>query len=68
MKPILGLLFLAGCAPICAQTPIISSLHTISVHIDSPGTYNALLQFFEKDLQWPVIYGKPWTPDDSAAL
>ncbi len=63
MKQAPALLFLAACAPICAQTPIVSSLHTVSVHIDSPETYNTLLQFFEKDLQWPVIYGKPWTPD-----
>jgi hypothetical protein len=41
----------------------VSSLHTVSVHIDSPETYNALYRFFEKDLQWPVIYGKPWTSD-----
>ncbi|MEK7755479.1 MAG: hypothetical protein AAB654_26375, partial [Acidobacteriota bacterium] len=40
-----------------------SSLHKVSVHIDSPEAYNALYRFFEKDLQWPVIYGKPGTPD-----
>ncbi|MDP2998137.1 MAG: hypothetical protein Q8N47_11670 [Bryobacterales bacterium] len=63
MKELFALLCLAATAPICAQTPIVSSLHTVSVHIDSPETYNALYRLFEKDLQWPVIYGKPWPPD-----
>ncbi len=62
-KEFFALLYLAAAVPICAQTPIVSSLHTVSVHIDSPETYNELYRFFEKDLQWPVIYGKPWTPD-----
>jgi hypothetical protein len=63
MREFFALLCLAAAGPIRAQPPIVSSLHTVSVHIDSPETYNALYRFFEKDLQWPVIYGKPWTPD-----
>ncbi len=44
------------------STPIVSDLHTISIHVDSPETFNSLLSFFEKELKWPLIYGKPWTP------
>jgi hypothetical protein len=66
MRAIAALLLLAASSLIRAQTPIVSGLQTVSVHIDSPETYNALLRFFEKDLQWPVLYGKPWTPDRQA--
>jgi len=63
MRKLPIVLMLAASAAMRAETPLVSRLHTVSIHIDSPETYNTLLHFFEKELQWPVIYGKPWTPD-----
>jgi hypothetical protein len=59
-------LFFCATLPVCAETRVVSGLHTVSVHVDTPETFNALLRFFDKDLQWPVIYGKPWTADRGA--
>jgi hypothetical protein len=59
-------LFFSAAVPVCAEMPVASDLHTVSVHVDSAETFNALLRFFDKDLQWPVIYGKPWTADRGA--
>jgi hypothetical protein len=63
MRTLSIVLLLAASAATGAETPLVSRLHTVSIHIDSPETYNTLLRFFEKDLKLPVIYGKPWTPD-----
>ena len=59
----LAVLLLASCALSYAETPIVSTLTTLSIHVDNPETYNSLFRLFAKDLQWPVIYGEPWTPE-----
>jgi hypothetical protein len=68
MKRLLPLSCLAVLLPvICAlsyaETPIVSTITTLSIHVDNPETYNSLFRLFAKDLQWPVIYGEPWTPE-----
>ncbi len=42
-----------------AQSPVVSTLHTVSIHVDSIETYNALFHLLSAAFQWPVVYGKP---------
>jgi len=46
-----------------AQKPVVSSLHTVSIHVDSVETYNTLFQLWSGAFKWPVIFGKPLTAE-----
>jgi hypothetical protein len=46
-----------------AQAPIVSSLHTVSIHVDALSKYNDLFDLFGEDLRWPLLYGQRLTLD-----
>ncbi len=56
-------LALAVATALDGQPPVVSSLDTVSIHVDSVETYNALLELWTKDFQWPLMYGKPLTAE-----
>jgi hypothetical protein len=41
--------------------PVVSDLHTVSIHVDSVATFNALLQLLSDDFRWPVVFGQRLT-------
>ncbi len=46
-----------------AQPPVVATLHTVSIHVDSVETYNTLFQLWSGAFKWPVLYGKPLTAE-----
>ncbi len=43
--------------------PIISRVHTLSIHIREHETFNKVLELLNKDFGLPVVYGRPWAPE-----
>jgi len=56
-----GLLALAG--RICGQTSPVLDLHTVSIHVDSVETYNAVYRLLIDEYRWPKLYGSVLSPD-----
>jgi hypothetical protein len=54
---------LAFAARTNGESPVVSNLHTVSIHVDSVATFNALLRLWSEDFQWPLIFGKPLSAD-----
>ena len=43
--------------------PVVSRVHTLSIHIREHETFNAVLSLFNGDLGLPMVYGRPWRPE-----
>jgi len=48
------------------QTPVVSDLHTVSIHVNGVESYNAAFRLLTQDLGWPAIYGKLLTTEEGS--
>lgn len=54
---------LAGCGRQQASVPVVSRIHTVSIHFKEFEVHNCLFNLLAVDLQLPVVFGEPWAPD-----
>lgn len=48
--------FMAGCQGAHNSTPVVTKIHTVSIHVKDHNVHDAVARFLREDLQLPLVY------------
>jgi hypothetical protein len=60
---LLSTLISAGCGQQRGPVPVVSRIHTVSIHFREFEVHNLLFNLLANDFQMPVVFGELWAPE-----